>query len=645
LTPGERDAVTGSPRPIPDPLPDLPLRASLAACLDAAVAMDRAGLVREWNPVAERLFGWSRDEAIGMMLSETILPPEFREMHRIGLERHVGTGASRVIGRLLEVEAIDRAGRRFPVELSIGTLEAGGERFFVGQLREISARRDAARRALESERRLALAIEATGAGYWDLALDAWGLADVTNSIAGDMVSTMLGEPPGSVPALPPPTLVVIHPEDLAAVAHAWNDHLEGRAARYESEHRRRAADGSWRWVLDRGAIVEAFPDGRPRRIAGTVVDITERKRLQKAVLDAQRLDAVGLVASGFAHDLNNLLMAADGHASLAMGAGSVPGGVRESIEAIRLALEAARGITQNMVAIGRPAAPGHAAGSTRVAEAVAEALRVLAPAFPRSMAVVFVDRLGGAATIGVEPVRFQQALMNLSLNARDAMGGRGRIEITAERAAGAAGEPLVRIVVKDDGPGIPAEHVPHLFEPFFTNKPGGRGTGLGLAVVRSIVAGAGGSVRVETAHGLGTSFILDFPAVAEPAAEAGAAAARGGASVAVVEDHALLRPVLVEALASAGHSVTAFASGEELVAAMDAGLRPQALVLDVNLPGMDGFATRLAADATAGGVIPTLFITGNPDVSLPAAVAARSRLVRKPFEIGSLPDTVASLLG
>jgi CheY-like chemotaxis protein len=102
--------------------------------------------------------------------------------------------------------------------------------------------------------------------------------------------------------------------------------------------------------------------------------------------------------------------------------------------------------------------------------------------------------------------------------------------------------------------------------------------------------------------------------------------------------------VLVEALASAGHEVAEFASGEELVAAMNAGLRPQALVLDVNLPGMDGFATRVAADAIAGGVIPTLFITGNPDVSLPAAVAARSRLVRKPFEIGSLPDTVASLL-
>jgi len=629
----------------PDPVPDLPLRAALAACLDAAVAMDRAGAVREWNPVAERLFGWSRDEAIGATLSETILPPEFREMHRIGLERYVETGASRVIGRLLEVEAIDRAGRRFPVELSIGTLDAAGGRLFVAQLREITARRDAARRALESERRLALAIEATGAGYWDLALDAWGLADVANSLAGDMVSTMLGEPPGSVPALPPPTLVVIHPEDLAAVAHAWNDHLEGRAARYESEHRRRAADGSWRWVLDRGAIVEAFPDGRPRRIAGTVVDITERRKLQKAVLDAQRLDAVGLVASGFAHDLNNLLMAADGHASIALGSRSGTDGVRESIEAIRLALDAARGITQNMVAIGRPAIPTAGDGSTPAAETVAEALRVLAPAFPQSMTVTFRDRLGGRATIGVEPVRFQQALMNLALNARDAMGGRGSIEISAERVAGAAGEPLVRIVVKDDGPGIPAEHVPHLFEPFFTNKPGGRGTGLGLAVVRSIVTGAGGGVRVETVRGAGTSFILDFPAVAEAATAASTASPGRAACVAVVEDHALLRPVLVEALASAGHPVEAFASGEELVAAMQAGLRPQALVLDVNLPGMDGFATRVAADGIAGAAIPALFITGNPDVSLPAGIPARSRLLRKPFEIGSLPEAIASLVG
>jgi two-component system cell cycle sensor histidine kinase/response regulator CckA len=635
--------VAGSPRPTPDPELDVPLRAALAACLDAAVAMDGAGLVREWNPPAERLFGWSRDEAIGATLSETILPPEFREMHRIGLARHLETGASRVIGRLLEVEAIDRAGRRFPVELSIGTLGTGADRLFVAQLREISARRDASRKALESERRLALAIEATGAGYWDLALDAWGLADVANSLAGDMVSTMLGEPPGSVPALPPPSLVVIHPDDLPAVGHAWGEHLAGRAARYESEHRRRAADGSWRWVLDRGAVVETFPDGRPRRVAGTVVDITERKRLQQAVLDAQRLDAVGLVASGFAHDLNNLLMAADGHASIAGGAKAIPPTARESIDSVRLALGAARAITQNMVAIGRPGARTAAGGSTRVADAVAEALRVLAPAFPRTMEVGFRDLLGGVATVGVEPVRFQQALMNLVLNARDALGGRGRVEIVAERETGAAGEPLVRVSVRDDGPGIPEANLAHLFEPFFTNKPEGRGTGLGLAVVRSIVTGAGGAVRVESAPGKGTSFILDFPLAAEAAADAVRDAARP-ARVAVVEDHSLLRPVLVEAIAAAGHAVDAFASGEELVAAMQAGVRPEALVLDVNLPGMDGFATRVAANRVAGRPLPTLFITGNPDVVPPAGSPGRVRLVRKPFDIGSLPSTVAELL-
>jgi CheY-like chemotaxis protein len=337
-------------------------------------------------------------------------------------------------------------------------------------------------------------------------------------------------------------------------------------------------------------------------------------------------------------------MAADGHASIAGGAKAMPPAARESIDAIRLALGAARAITQNMVAIGRPGSRSPSGGSTRVAETIAEALRVLSPAFPRTMEVGFRDFLGGAATIGVEPVRFQQALMNLVLNARDALGGRGRIEIVAERATGAAGEPIVRVTVRDDGPGIPEANLPHLFEPFFTNKPEGRGTGLGLAVVRSIVHDAGGSVRVETAAGRGTAFLLDFPAAGEATEVADRDAPRT-VRIAVVEDHSLLRPVLVEAIASAGHAVDAFASGEELVAAMQAGLRPEVLVLDVNLPGLDGFATRVAACGSAGRPLPTLFITGNPDVTLPANAVGRVRLLRKPFEIGSLPETVAELLG
>jgi len=623
------------------------LRAFLDTSLDPVVVMDRDGVIRGWNRIAERVFGWSREEAIGLSLAETIVPPEFREMHRMGLERYLATGEERVLDRRLELEAIDRAGHRFPVEAAIRPLRLPEGLHFVGFLRDARERRELTRLALERERRLALAIEATGAAFWDLTLDAWGLGLVAESLVGDSVSTMLGLPPGAVPPLPPPLLRVIHPEDRAAVAEAWGSHLAGRSVRYESEHRRQGADGSWRWVLDRGSVVERYEDGRPRRVAGTVVDLTERKRLQEAVLNAQKLDAVGLVASGFAHDLNNILMAARGHASIGALVPGVPPKVRSSLEAIQSSLAIARAITQNMVAIGRPSGGG--SESIPVATTVAKSLEVLRPAFPRAMEVVFENRLDGEVTVRIEPSRFQQVLMNLALNARDATAERGRLEILVERAGDAA-EPRVRIVVRDNGRGIPASDLPHLFEPFFTNKPGGRGTGLGLAVVRSVVESASGSIRVESEVGVGTAFFLEFPATEDLAAPTIASDAEpmGGQTerlVALVEDHPLLRPMLAETIAGGGYRVEAFESGEALVEALRAGLRPQLLVLDFNLPGMDGFAAREAASELLGRRPPTLFVTGNPDVVLPAAGSEGATLLRKPFELGALLDGLEALRG
>jgi signal transduction histidine kinase/CheY-like chemotaxis protein len=539
-----------------------------------------------------------------------------------------------VIGRRIEVVARDRAGRRFPIELAIFPDPATEGRIIHAQIREVSDRvaREAEFRAEREQ--LAQFLDATTEGWWDCEIGgATRYADRLTALQVEM-----GREATSVE---PPLLPWIDRDDALRVRDAWQEHLDGRTARYECTYRVRAADGDTRWMRDRGRAVR-FELGRPTRIVGTTSDVTEQQAAEEALANVKRLELLGLLAGGFAHDLNNLLTAIGGQADIASSEPSVAPAVLESLEAIRFATTKATMLTSNMLALGKP----RESTVRRIAlrPAIEDAMRLAAIGLNRAVRLVVDASAVDGFDVEVDPSALPQILLNLAVNARDAMptGGTLRVEALPLEGRAATVAPLsVRIVVEDTGCGISEAALARVFEPFFTTKPKGVGTGLGLAVVRQSVTAARGRIAVESTVGRGTRFIIELPAFVSKEQLVQVKPSRS-LRVVVAEDHALLCAMLTESLRAAGHDVVDAGDGALALAQATHGERiADVLVLDVYVPSIDGFRVHAEAEARTGRQIGAVFITGEPGVVLPPGTPAHCELLFKPFEIQSLLEAVA----
>jgi len=631
-------------------MPGVDLQSLLAAFPDAVLSIDRHSVIIFANEGAIRLFGFPRESFLGRTLADTIIPQELRSQHARGMERFAATGAGPVIGRRIDITACDASGRRFPIELCV-FLDAGrpGE-IFHASIRETSDRM-AREAVISAEReRLRQILDATADVWWDCTVrGSTRFSESAQQLLGVGSSQMLQAEPSALPG--------IHAEDRARVADAWRAHLEGEVGRFECTHRLLAPSGETRWVRQRGRAVE-FDAGRPTRVVGTIADVTEQQGAEERLRNAQRLEMLGLLASGFAHDLNNYLTAIRGHAALAATEPGVSAAGHESFAAIQLATTKARMLATNMLSLGKPSAGSIARFSVR--GAIEEAVDLIRPGLPRTIAI-FVDARGvDGFEVELDPTSFQQALLNLVINARDAMAAGGRLRIEASPANEPSLGPMVRIVVEDTGVGIAPEVVSRVFEPFFTTKPQGIGTGLGLAVVHQVVTGAGGSVSVDSDLGRGTRFTLVLPAHRATSVEAASAASRaGGRVVLLVESHPVLRPMLAEALRSVGCVVVECESRERgLVLARsrehpgaDAG-SPIDLVVCEAAGGAGASREAQAAFETAlGRSVPVLAMCSLPEAQPSASGAAsmasdraRCAALVKPFDILDLTTAVDALL-
>jgi signal transduction histidine kinase/CheY-like chemotaxis protein len=373
-----------------------------------------------------------------------------------------------------------------------------------------------------------------------------------------------------------------------------------------------------------------------------------RHRAETELFQAQKMEAMGTMAGGIAHDFNNIVTAIRGSAGQARTQIAADSPAQGSLARIETACEQANEVVRSLLTLG------HKSSFDRrpvdVGALIDEAATLMGSVIPPSIEVA-IDRgpVRGPWVLG-DKVFLQQAVMNLVLNARDAMpeGGHLGLAVGICSPNGSAGERMC-LEVSDTGAGMTPEVLSRIFEPFFTTRRRGRGTGLGLAMVRSIVDGHGGEVRCESMPGSGTVFTISLPTIDAPlvvpeaeSGQGGEVPAVGRGKVLLAEDHRPVREVLAGALEAAGYEVVPTVSGSELLET-HARLSDElvAMVVDLQIPEPDGVACvrRLRA---ASVTTPIVLITGTPAPDLESEVGDQAMVVRKPFEMRRLMDLLAS---
>ncbi|MGC3999354.1 MAG: PAS domain-containing protein [Anaeromyxobacter sp.] len=431
---------------------------------------------------------------------------------------------------------------------------------------------------------------------------------------------------------------VAHPEDRPLIAAAGS-----AAAPRRVDLRCIRRDGR---VAHASATLAAVLDeaGAPRFDVVILEDVSAQREAEEALRAAQRLEAVGRVAGGVAHDFNNLLAVILSCAELALD--GLPQGhvARGDVEEILVAARKGAGLTRQLLAFGRRSV--FEARVVDLNQAAAEVERMLRRLLPPGIGL-FVLPAHGPVRVRVDPGQLQQAIINLAVNARDAMPAGGTLTLEVGRTLRER-EPFATLTVTDTGLGMDDATRARAFEPFFTTKAPGEGTGLGLAMVHGFAAQAGGAVELSSAPGQGTAVTVELPLVAAEQAEPGGEAAvparsLAGIPVLVVEDEAAVRGSLVRILVRAGMQVTAARHGQDALLEWErkAG-RFELLVTDLAMPAMGGRELLERLRALRPG-LPALVISGYGREGVPAA-EAETAFLEKPFESAALIQAVCGLL-
>jgi PAS domain S-box-containing protein len=395
----------------------------------------------------------------------------------------------------------------------------------------------------------------------------------------------------------------VHPKDLARIVPNIADALAGTAEHWSDEYRFRRADGTYVALLERALIVRDAT-GRPVRFVGSLMDVTARKQLQDQLCRSQRMEAFGQLAAGLAHDFNNFLTTILGYSDLVLAEASRKSTVAQHIAEIRGAAGRASALTGQLLAFSRKQAL-----EPRVAE-----VNTLISNLERSLLRLLGDNIGVVchlheekkpAHIKVDPGQFNQIVVNLAVNARDAMPRGGQLTIMTDivdlnletKPAFPCGDfvpgEYVLVSISDNGQGMTEEVKAHLFEPFFTTKD--EASGLGLATTYGIVHQSGGHICVESEADKGTTVQVYFPRTAAPATPSYRKSSSkklptGSESILVLEDDISVRHMSIRVLRSLGYQVIEAANGDDaqrLIQESD-GQQIDLLLTDVVMPQMSG---------------------------------------------------------
>jgi PAS domain S-box-containing protein len=588
------------------------LAAIVASSADAIVGKTVYGVVTSWNAAAERIFGYSKEEMVGRSIF-TLIPEELHDFERELLEK-IRRG-ERV--EFSETERIRKDGRRITIALSVSPiLDNQGRVVGASSIKRDVTERKQARLALaQSQERLQLALRAARMGTW-----RW---DVTsNTLSWDEgLNQLYGLAADESVTRYEQFIERVHQDDRAMIQAAIERAIEGGGG-LDYEFRIFLPDGRVRWLADQGRVVRD-PAGQVLYMTGVCVDVTERKHMQDRLRQAQRMDSVGQLAGGIAHEANNMMSVVLGCADYVLKRNDLPEPVRQDVDQIWRAAKRTAGITQQLLAYSR-----RQVLQPQLLDLNAT-VRELEPILTRTLGETRGLRMHLSTSLGkvrADPGQLEQVLINLTLNARDAMqdGGRLTIEtmnvvLNKDYAATKPVETLepgeyAALVVTDTGHGMDRRTLGRVFEPFFTTKGVGQGTGLGLSTAYGIVKQSGGFIWVYSEPGLGTTFKLYFP-LAVPSVDARspempAPSGRAEEVVVIAEDEPMVRGIMARTLRDCGYTVLEAADGREtleLVAAHNGQI--SLIVADLVMPDMGGrsMASELARRWPQ---VPVLFTSG-----------------------------------
>jgi PAS domain S-box-containing protein len=596
----------------------------------------------DMNPSFEKLTGRPRDEMLG------------HPMHRLPLwaepidHDHLIAAAYSTTATAIESRYRTADGGLRDVLISLEPIELNGERCLLAIYLDITdrIRAEAALRTANERFELAAAVVHAVIYEWDL--------EHNRVVRSQGLTSVLGYARDEVMTSDNWWTTNIHPEDAPGV---WQ-HIAtvlANGAMFDIEYRFRHHDGSYRHISDHGIVIR-HDDGRAIRIVGSMQDITERRRLEAQYVQSQKLESIGRLAGGVAHDFNNLLTVISGNAALARSALPADHTAAADLQSVLDASQRAARLVQQLLAFARKQLlEPKILDLNQVFADIHDLLQRLVG----STITITMELRSDVGMIRADPTQIEQVLINLIVNARDAMANGGMITVTTANAlideayavehVGAQPGRYVLFTVSDTGSGIPPAIRARLFEPFFTTKEVGHGTGLGLATCYGIVKQHGGSIWCESEEGRGTTFLVYLPRIdgrpEESSTHVDAPIAHVGGTVLVAEDDAAVRSYTARILRGWGYTVLEAADGVEAIAAINANPAPVRLAIaDVIMPRMNGvaLAEQLLAQHPEMRII---FTSGYSERdALPHTPEAPPALLEKPFSPEELAQRIQQVL-
>jgi PAS domain S-box-containing protein len=624
-------------------------RLLLAAAPDAIVVTDRNDRVVLFNDAAERIVGSSADEVIGRPVSSVIDLDRARSIGSTGST--AGSGPERAALRPIELQARRSDGSAYWAESTVADLGLGQESGTTVIFRDISERHAAEDALRESQERLAFALEAGRMGTWD-----WHMTEGTIRWS-ESLERIVGIPVGSFAGTYEAFVELVHPDDRQTLRQAL-ERATATDGEYVAECRMgRPGEQTVQMVTQGRVIRDAF--GEPVRLVGVALDVTTRRELESQLRHAQKMESVGRLAGGIAHDFNNLLTAITGHGDLLAQSLDPNDPLQVDVSAINAAAARAAALTRQLLAYGRQSLlRPEPVDLNAVISDIEPMLRRLIGEDIELRTELAPDLGWVQADVG----QLDQVILNLVVNARDAVSGGGSIVLStadvelaeadlAEHPGAREGR-YVTVSVADSGVGIDEATRARIFEPYFTTKDRGRGTGLGLATVLGIIEQSGGHIDVVSSVGAGSTFRVYLPRQADPRAAAAPEVAatglpdRGHETILLAEDEESVRRLTASLLERSGYRVIEAADGTAALDAATAHDGPIDLLLtDVIMPGLNG---RQLADrfATIHPRARVLFMSGYAGEALSAQGVLDSSVafLAKPFVPAELARKVREVL-